>query len=103
MWRACVRACVHALACACACHPVCVCVKQEMEHVSGGKIQQDIKGAERFSREREEKGNSEGASVLKVLVVEEGRGGGLADYPLHLAQLCRPTHTSKWYPYMPEA
>lgn len=65
-----VRACVHALACACACHPVYVCVKQEMkqerERVSEGKIQQDIKGAERFSSGREGKGKSEGAVELGV-------------------------------------
>lgn len=70
MWRACMCACVHALACACACHPVYVCVKQEMkqerERVSEGKIQQDIKGAERFSSGREGKGKSEGAVELEV-------------------------------------
>lgn len=31
--------------------------------------------------------------VLKVVVEEGGGWGGLADYPLHLAQLCRPTHS----------
>lgn len=95
---------MHALACACACHPVYVCVKQEMkqerERVSEGKIQQDIKGAERFSSGRERKGNSEGVVELRWGggggCVEGGGGrgeGGLADYPLHLAQLCRPTHS----------
>lgn len=59
-------------ACSCACHRVYVCVKQEMEQgrggrgaVSEGKIQQDIKGAERF-RGREGKGKSDGPVELEV-------------------------------------
>lgn len=53
-------------------------MKPERERVSEGKIQQDIKGAERFSSGREEKGKSEGAVELEVVgvlkvVVEEGR------------------------------
>lgn len=33
-----------------------------------------------------------------------GEWGGFADYPLHLAQLCRPTHSHQsGTPYMPEA
>lgn len=31
-------------------------------------------------------------------------GGVLADYPVHLAQLCRPTHSHQsGTPYLPEA
>lgn len=67
-------------------------------------MKQDIKGAQRISIGREGKGKrrSGGGGVGGG-----GGGGGLgvrADYPLHLAQLCRPTHSHQsGTPYLPEA
>ena len=50
---------------------------------------------------------NEGVVVLEVVLGGGCGGGGLgvrADYPLHLAQLCRPTHSHQsGTPYLPEA
>lgn len=62
--------------------------------MSEGKTKQDIKGAERLSIGREGKEKTK----------EWWGGGVLADYPVHLAQLCRPTHSHQsGTPYLPEA
>lgn len=48
---------------------------------------------------------NEGVVVVVLEVVVGGGGLGVrADYPLHLAQLCRPTHSHQsGTPYLPEA
>ena len=66
-------------------------------------MKQDIKGAQRISIRREGKRKRRSGGGVCVCVC--GGGGGVrADYPLHLAQLCRPTHSHQsGTPYLPEA
>lgn len=97
--------------------------------VSEGKMKQDIKGKlsagtqRRRQQEEEEEemswgGKSEGETGDGAEGPGEGVSGGgwegvgvvvvvrtlPADYPVHLAQLCRPTHSlQSRTPYMPQA
>lgn len=72
-------------------------MKRERECMSEGKTKQDIKGAERLGMGREGKDKRRSGGV-------GGVEGVLADYPVHLAQLCRPTHSHQsGTPYLPEA
>lgn len=67
-------------------------------------MKQDIKGSERLRTEW--KGKNEGVVGLEVWLCWLccWWWGVLTDYPVHLAQLCRPTHSHQsGTPYLPEA
>lgn len=78
-------------------HLVYVCVKRESVR---GKNSAGHKGCRKVQEWEGGEGRNEGTLELEVGWWVGGggggrrrKGGGFADYPLHLAQLCRPTHS----------
>lgn len=95
--------------CVCVCGFVYVCVKQRWSERGSVRVRGENEAGHKGCTEDQHREGGEGKTKEWWWWCWRWwwGGGGLgvrADYPLHLAQLCRPTHSHQsGTPYLPEA